>query len=58
MDYAAELDRLWQGEIEVLEVKPADFMDFQAVFRDYVHRSQITGIANRGGVIQYRLIKE
>lgn len=58
MDYATELERLWQGEIEVLEIKPAEFMDFQAVFRDYAHRSQIKGIANRGGIIEYRLIEE
>jgi len=58
MDYQSGLDQLWNQEIDQLEVKPDEFMKFQEVFRNYGHRSQIRGEAQRGGTILYKLVRD
>lgn len=58
MDYQSKLDQLWDQKIDQLEVKPDEFMNFQEVFRNHSHRSQIRGEAQRGGTILYKLVQD
>lgn len=56
-DFAAQLEQLYEGQIDELVIHPDQFMEFQKVFQKYAYRSQIEGDAKRGGEIHYHLIK-
>lgn len=53
-DYVAKMDQLRSGELDHLEIKPAEFMKFRQAWTDYPYRQDIVGTAQRNGVIIYR----
>lgn len=54
MDYQAALNDLYNGKIDHLEIKLAEFMKFRQVWTDFPYRQDIVGTAQRNGIIIYR----
>ena len=52
-DYLSLLQQMREGTVTELEVKPEEFMDFQAALIQLEFRQRIVGAADRGGVVTY-----
>lgn len=57
VDYEQILNDLIDGKIENYKVEAKDAFEFQKALREFGKRQDITGIAQRGGSIIYRVVK-
>ena len=52
-NYVELMDKLRAGEIEEIDISPANFMAFRDAWTNYPERKEIVGTAKRGGNIIY-----
>lgn len=57
MDYEQILNDLVEEKIKEYKVEAKDAFEFQKALRQFGKRQDITGIAQRGGSIIYRVVK-
>lgn len=57
MDYEQILNDLVAEKIKEYKVEAKDAFEFQKALRQFGRRQDITGIAQRGGSIIYRVVK-
>lgn len=57
MDYEEILNKLANGELEEYKIESKDAFQFQQALRNFGKRQDITGIAQRGGSIIYKQVK-
>lgn len=57
MNYEEILDQLSEGTLDEYLVEAKDAFAFQQALRNYGKRQDITGVAQRGGSILYKSVK-
>ncbi|WP_297817272.1 hypothetical protein [uncultured Lactobacillus sp.] len=55
--YEEILNQLAEGKLEEYKVEAKDAFGFQAALRNFGKRQDITGVAQRGGSIVYKPVK-
>lgn len=56
-DFKQLLTELLNGELETLDIKKDEFIDFREVWAVHPERKKIIGEADYGGLIHYRVEK-